>query len=94
MKKSFDKLQELLPTNEYRRPNKANLLQAAVSYIIKLRQIENSLRMQNAHLSHQYAILAQQLGVTLTTPQLVKEPEGNLAMALKLPSGDAMLRKG
>lgn len=82
MKDCFDKLQQLLPPDEYRKPNKANLLQATVSYINRLKTIEKNLRLQLTQLSRQNAILAQQLGVRPTIPYM-PESDGPAPIAPK-----------
>lgn len=61
MRDSFERLQQLLPPSEYRKPSKANLLQAAVSYISYLKQQDVTLRTRLQWLAQEKAILLQQI---------------------------------
>lgn len=69
MRDSFERLQQLLPPSEYRKPSKANLLQAAVSYITYLKQTESTLRAKVQWLCKEKAILNHQIhGTTASFP--------------------------
>lgn len=61
MRQSFERLQQLLPGDEYRKPSKANLLQASVNHITRLQHQEMQLKNRILHLQREISLLRQQI---------------------------------
>ncbi|PJF16722.1 hypothetical protein PSACC_03492 [Paramicrosporidium saccamoebae] len=80
MRNCFGRLQQLLPPSEYRKPSKANLLQAAVNYIVHLKRQEKILQTKVQFLLRENAILSQQIHGT-TNPCVVAQKDENLPIA-------------
>lgn len=68
MRESFERLQQLLPPSEYRKPSKANLLQAAVNYIALLKTNERGLRTRIQLLHRENAFISQQMYGSPSSP--------------------------
>jgi hypothetical protein len=67
MKECYDKLAQLLPMDQYRKATKANILQASVSYIGYLQNLERALKTKIQQQARENLLLSQQLhGTTLT----------------------------
>lgn len=91
MRQSFERLQQLLPGDEYRKPSKANLLQASVNHITRLQHQEVQLKNRILHLQREISLLRQQIHGTpspFTDPNAVAA--GNVAVgAAGRPDGSA-----
>lgn len=61
MRQSFERLQQLLPGDEYRKPSKANLLQASVNHITRLQHQEAQLKNRILNLQREVSLLRQQI---------------------------------
>lgn len=76
MRECFERLQHLLPPSEYRKPSKANLLQAAVSYISHLKNAERMLRTRIQVLHHDNMLMSQQINNVMENPPLQETGQG------------------
>ena len=67
MKECYDKLAQLLPMDQYRKATKANILQASVSYIGYLQNLERALKTKIQQQARENLLLSQQLHGTALT---------------------------
>lgn len=86
MKDAYDRLQELLPTSEYRKPSKANLLSAAVNYIMSLQRKITVVGQQNERLRLENHMLMMQIGGQGAANGPSTESQGRIAPALIQPN--------
>lgn len=91
MNDSFERLRQLLPPSEYRKPSKANILQATVGYIESLQRSVRNLVHKTQFLARENAILSQNMnGLTLTPMGIAMEAamsiDGKLPLAPRNPN--------
>lgn len=91
MNDSFERLRQLLPASEYRKPSKANILQATVSYIESLQRSVRNLQNKTQFLARENAILSQQVNGMAVTPMSVAVEaalvtDGKLPLPMPMPA--------